>query len=101
MSYLVGVQFSQVTTMFVCGMCMGMLFDISALFRRRLIRYYRAELLAYFMTFVVGSYIFATFLYKCSHGVLSVHTIFMTVCGNIFYNKFIRKYCFGSEQEEK
>lgn len=92
MTELIAAQAFQVVTMFVCGMSIGMIFDVQKKLSRRVANYRRLNVFVYLVFWLVSSWLFSVFLYRCSHGTLSIHTITMTVCGYAFYMKSVRKF---------
>lgn len=92
MTELISTQLIQIITMFICGMSIGMIFDVQSFTCRFVLRYKRLYALAYLIFWLISSWLFAAFLYKCSHGALSVHAVITTIFGYAFYKFILKKY---------
>lgn len=104
MTELIQRQLFQLVIMFYCGLALMLLFEGRDALVKRCGRRHRAAALVYFAGWICGGFLFYRFVYKASHGVITVYGLLAVAAGILLWKKIIcgiLKEKNGEKNEEK
>ncbi len=89
MTALIQRELFQLFIMFYCGLALMLIFEVRDTVMRRLGVKSRASIFIYFGSWLCAAFLFCQFLYKGSHGVITIYGIFSLCAGILLWKKVI------------
>ena len=89
MTALIQRELFQLFIMFYCGLAMMMIFEVRDTLMRRFGVKSRVSIFIYFGSWLCAAFLFCQFLYKGSHGVITLYGIFSLCAGVLLWKKAI------------
>ncbi|MEE0742001.1 MAG: spore cortex biosynthesis protein YabQ [Emergencia sp.] len=89
MTALIKAELIQLLIMFYCGLAIMMVFTVRDRFIARCARYKRLCILIYLGSWLCAAFLFSHFLYRGSHGVVTMYGILAMAAGILLWKKAI------------
>lgn len=89
MTPLIKAELFQLLIMFYCGLAIMMIFTVRDRLCKRWHRYKRLGVFLYLGSWLCAAFLFSHFLYRGSHGVVTVYGLLSMTAGILLWKKWI------------